>query len=235
MITTVLFDLDGTLLPFDQQDFVKIYFSELCKKLAPLGYEADYTVKSVWAGTAAMIKNDGSRLNADAFWETFRAMNAGRPDARPLCDEFYTQEFDRARTCLKYVPQHGEMLRELRSAGLKPVLATNPIFPLDGVKTRLAWAGLSAEDFDYITHYENSTYCKPNPMYFEEIMAKLGLKPDECLMVGNNVSEDMAAEKCGIRTFLVTDFVENPDGCDYSRFKQGNAADAAEYALSLRG
>ena len=37
MITTVLFDLDGTLLPFKQDDFVKIYFSELCRKLAPMG------------------------------------------------------------------------------------------------------------------------------------------------------------------------------------------------------
>ena len=48
MITTVLFDLDGTLLPFEQDDFVKIYFSELCRKLAPMGYEPQHTVKSVW-------------------------------------------------------------------------------------------------------------------------------------------------------------------------------------------
>jgi FMN phosphatase YigB (HAD superfamily) len=34
MITTVLFDLDGTLLPFEQEDFIKIYFAELCKRLA---------------------------------------------------------------------------------------------------------------------------------------------------------------------------------------------------------
>ena len=40
MITTVLFDLDGTLLPFEQEDFIKIYFAELCKRLAPMGYAA---------------------------------------------------------------------------------------------------------------------------------------------------------------------------------------------------
>ena len=37
--TTILFDLDGTLLPMDQDEFVKAYFSKLAKKLAPLGYE----------------------------------------------------------------------------------------------------------------------------------------------------------------------------------------------------
>ena len=78
MITTVLFDLDGTLLPFEQDDFVKIYFSELCRKLAPMGYEPQHTVKSVWGGTKAMVMNDGSRLNSEAFWETFNAMNPGR-------------------------------------------------------------------------------------------------------------------------------------------------------------
>ena len=63
MIRTVLFDLDGTLLPFEQEDFIKIYFSELCKKLAPMGYQPESTVKSVWGGTKAMIMNDGSRLS----------------------------------------------------------------------------------------------------------------------------------------------------------------------------
>lgn len=71
--------IDGTLLPFEQDDFVKIYFSELCRKLAPMGYEPQHTVKSVWGGTKAMVMNDGSRLNSEAFWETFNAMNPGLP------------------------------------------------------------------------------------------------------------------------------------------------------------
>ena len=56
MITTVMFDMDGTLIPFQQDDFIKVYFGELCKKLAPLGYEPKHTVDSIWAGTKAMIK-----------------------------------------------------------------------------------------------------------------------------------------------------------------------------------
>ena len=139
MITTVLFDLDGTLLPFEQDDFVKIYFSELCRKLAPMGYEPQHTVKSVWGGTKAMVMNDGSRLNSEAFWETFNAMNPGLPDARPACDEFYTHEFEKAKASLKYIPDHRPMIERLKSAGLRVVLATNPIFPLDGVRT--AWRG----------------------------------------------------------------------------------------------
>ena len=39
MITTVLFDLDGTLLPMDQEVFVKDYFGRIAAKVAPAGYD----------------------------------------------------------------------------------------------------------------------------------------------------------------------------------------------------
>jgi len=230
-MTTVLFDLDGTLLPFEQDDFIKIYFSELCKRLAPMGYEPQHTVKSVWAGTKAMIMNDGSRLNSEAFWETFNAMNPGLPDAHPTCDDFYTHEFEKAKASLKYIPDHKPMVERLKAAGLHVVLATNPIFPLDGVRTRMGWVNLAPEDFEHVTWYDNSTYCKPNPKYFQEILGKIGAAPEECIMVGNNVSEDMVAEKLGVKVFLANEFIENPDKLDYSRYPQGSIADAERFIM----
>ena len=38
-ITTVLFDLDGTLLPMDLDAFIHTYFGLLAQKAAPYGYE----------------------------------------------------------------------------------------------------------------------------------------------------------------------------------------------------
>ena len=67
----VLFDLDGTLLPMDQERFTKTYFQLLAAKLAPLGYDPAKLVDSIWAGTAAMVKNDGSCTNEEAFWRVF--------------------------------------------------------------------------------------------------------------------------------------------------------------------
>ncbi|MGN0650220.1 MAG: HAD family hydrolase [Oscillospiraceae bacterium] len=230
-ITTVMFDLDGTLLPFEQDDFVRIYFSQLCKKLAPLGYEPDSTVKAIWAGTKAMVKNDGSRLNSEVFWETFRALNPGKPDAKPLCDEFYTHEFEKAKESLKFLPEYGSMIKRLKSLGLRVVLATNPIFPLDGVITRMKWVGLDPADFDLITHYDNSTFCKPNPRYFEEITKKLGVAPGECVMIGNSVSEDMVAASLGMEFFLADEFVENPENIDIMAFHKGSIEDAELFAV----
>ena len=71
-ITTILFDLDGTLLPMDNAAFTKGYFKLLAARLAPLGYEPEKLVDAVWSGTAAMVKNDGSQNNEAAFWKRFQ-------------------------------------------------------------------------------------------------------------------------------------------------------------------
>lgn len=234
MIKTVLFDLDGTLLPFEQEDFIKVYFGELCKRLAAMGYEPKQTVTSIWAGTKSMIMNDGTRLNSVAFWETFNSMNPGLPDAKRSCDEFYTHEFDNAKATLKYVPDRKPLIEKLRSAGMRVVLATNPIFPMDGVITRMRWVNLQPEDFELVTCYDNSTFCKPNIKYYEEIFGKLRLKPEECIMVGNSVPEDMVVEKLGVRTFLANEFIENPDKLDVSTYPQGTLDEAVEYILANR-
>lgn len=230
MIKTVMFDLDGTLLPFDQNEFIKYYFGGLCKKLAPHGYDPDGVVKNVWKGTGAMIKNDGSRTNSEAFWETFRAAFPDKPDAKEFCDEFYTGEFDQVKQCLKYVPDHKLMIERLKSRGAEIVLATNPIFPECAVATRLAWVGLSLNDFALVTHYDNSTFCKPNSKYFEELFKKLGRQPSECIMIGNSVGEDiLPAKSLGIESFLVTEFVENPENVDISEFNRGTIEDAEKF------
>ena len=229
----VMFDLDGTLLPFVQDDFIKHYFSGLCKKLAPLGYDPDSVVKVVWKGTGFMIKNNGSKKNSEAFWETFHSSFPGLPDAMPLCDDFYTNEFDKVKACLKRVPDHKPMIEGLKSKGFDVVLATNPIFPRTAQLTRMVWAGLSEDDFSYITDYDNSSFCKPNPNYFREILEVVGAKAEDCIMIGNSVAEDMIpAKSLGMRTFLVTEFLENPEGLDFSGFEQGTLEQAVEMLLN---
>ena len=74
MITTILFDLDGTLLPMDQEVFVKDYLGRMAAFLAPHGYDAQSLIKAVWAGTGAMVKNEGKAKNEDVFWQVFNSV-----------------------------------------------------------------------------------------------------------------------------------------------------------------
>ena len=206
MPKTVLFDLDGTLLPMDQDEFVTYYFRLLAKKMAPYGYEPKKLISSVWGGTEAMVKNDGSRTNEEAFWSFF--VGEYGEEARghmPVFEEFYAREFQEARVVCGCNPKAAETVRLVQRLSGKPVLATNPLFPPVATHSRIRWAGLEPEDFRLVTTYDSCTTCKPNVAYYQEIVDRLSLDPRDCLMVGNDVGEDMVAERLGMKVFLLTD------------------------------
>lgn len=221
-IKAVLFDLDGTLLPMDQDRFVKTYFHLLAVKLAPHGYDPKQLVDAVWAGTAAMVKNNGHQSNEAAFWEKFTELFG--PQAKedlPLFEEFYRKEFAGAKAVCGFNPKAAETVAQIKKRGLRVALATNPIFPAVATESRIRWAGLEPEDFELYTTYENARYCKPNLGYYRDIAEQLGLAPEECLMVGNDVTEDMAAQALGMQVFLLTDCLINAGQKDISVYPNG--------------
>ena len=164
-----------------------------------------------------------SRGHVDVFM-TYRNM---RSDARSvtvdkaLFDAFYTNEFQEARRLCGSNPEAAAAVHAVKRLGLRTVLATNPIFPAVATESRIRWAGLAPEDFELYTTYENIGYCKPNPDYYREIAGRLGVSPAECLMVGNDAQEDMAAEETGMQVFLLTDCLINRERKDIERYRRG--------------
>lgn len=234
MIKTILFDLDGTLLPMDQDKFVKSYLGRMAKKMAPHGYEADTLVKSIWKGTGAMVMNDGSVTNAEAFWNVFSKL-MGR-DARvdePLFEEYYQNEFQGVKDDCGFDPRANQAIQEIKALGYHVALATNPLFPTIATYSRAKWAGLNPEDFDLITTYETSRHCKPNPEYYRDVLGTLNLKAEECVMVGNDVGEDMIAEKLGMKVFLLTDCIINKENKDISCYPHGSFPELMDFIRAL--
>lgn len=226
----VLFDLDGTLLPMDEKVFFNTYFGEIGKKAAELGYDAKTTTEAIWEATKRVMMNDGSAENIKVFWDNFTELLG--EDARALkadFDKFYVTEFDRVKSATTANPDAKKLVKCLFEKGYTVALATNPVFPLDANKTRLSWIELSSEDFAHITSYENSRYCKPSTEYYKDILEALGKKPEECIMIGNDAREDMAAQEAGIEVFLVTDCLINTHGVDISGYKQGTFREMMEY------
>ena len=233
-MNTILFDLDGTLIPMYQDEFIKSYFKRLCKRAAPYGFETEKLVTSLWQGTMAMIKNDSGKTNHDIFWEEFSSI-WGKDMAKhePVFDDFYLHEFNDVQEILPKERDRRELIEMLKAKGYTLVLATNPVFPAVAVKTRLAWLGLEPADFSYISTYENSHFCKPNPKYFEEILGIISKAPKDCIMIGNNTSDDMSALKFGIECYLVTDYLENEAKADISVFRNGNYSDLQAFLTLL--
>ena len=233
-IKVVLFDLDGTLLPMDQDTFIKAYFGGLAKKLAGHGYHPEMLVKSIWAGTEAMIKNNGEGTNEEIFWNSFSGFFGDKVYEDALYfDEFYRTDFQKVANVCGFTPLAAEVIQALKEADTRIVLATNPLFPAIATHSRMRWAGLRPEDFELVTTYENSSYCKPNLKYYEEILEKISVAPEECLMIGNDVSEDMVTEKLGMKTFLLTDCLINKENVDISAYPNGSFGELMEYLRKL--
>ena len=207
----------------DNEAFTMGYFRLLAAKLSPYGYEPKQLVDAIWAGTAAMVKNDGTRSNEDAFWKKFAGVYGEKALAdKPLFDEFYENDFQTAKALCGVNPKAAETVHTLKEMGLRAALATNPIFPAVATESRIRWAGLEPEDFELRTTYENIGYCKPNPDYYREIAARLGVRPEECLMVGNDVTEDMVAESIGMQVFLLTDCLINKERKNIAKYPRGS-------------
>ena len=107
------------------------------------------------------------------------------------------------------------------------------MFPAIATCSRVRWAGLEPSDFDLITTYENSCHSKPNIAYYRDILETMNLKPEECLMVGNDAEEDMIAETLGMKVFLLTDCLLNRKNKDISKYPQGSFPELLEYIRAL--
>lgn len=234
MIKAILFDMDGTLLPMDMDVFIGAYFSELARKAAPYGYDKDKLIDAVWKGTGAMVRNDGSSSNDEVFWRVFAKQCGERAyEDKHIFDDFYANEFHNVRPSCGFDPNALRAVNAAKATGAKVALASNPIFPLVAQKNRARWAGIDPEIFDLVTGYENSRFCKPSPGYFSDIASELGVKCEECLIIGNDVDEDMCAAKLGMSVFLVTSNVINREGADTSAYRQGDLAELCDYLEML--
>lgn len=211
-IKHILFDLDGTLLPMVQDEFVKFYMPLLAKSYMNAGVSLDPKkfIGAVWAGYEAMVKNDGSCTNREAFWSYIEPeLPISTEESEKIALNFYADEFNQAICTTKPNPVSNQIIKRAKERGFETYLATNPVFPRCATMNRIRWAGLDAEDFKVITTYETCTYCKPNPEYFRGILEEFSLEPSECLMVGNDVAEDLSIRSLGVKTYLVTDTMEN--------------------------
>lgn len=214
----------------DQDVFAKAYFSTLAQRVAPLGYEPKKLVDSIWAGTKSMVMNDGSCLNEKVFWDAFSEIFGEKVvKDKPAFDDYYCSDFAKVKDVCGFNPKAKEAVDKAKELGYRVVLATNPIFPEIATINRIKWAGLEPEDFELFTTYENTGYCKPNLKYYTDILNRIGAEPNECVMVGNDVGEDMVARKLGMKVFLVTGCIINKGSEDISEYPNGDFDELIDY------
>jgi phosphoglycolate phosphatase-like HAD superfamily hydrolase len=209
VITTLLIDLDDTLLGNDVNRFIPAYLNLLGQYLEPI-VPPEKLIEQLNVGTQAMIANTSfEKTLAEVFEENFFP-GLGMPKDVLITrfDTFYAEEFKK----LKYLTTPIAGAHRLMTFAIKNqldiVIATNPLFPLTAIQQRLDWAGLPSSQFPYtvITSYETFHYAKPKLEYVTEILAKCGRHPHEAAMIGNDPLLDLPpAAELGVATFLISD------------------------------
>lgn len=209
-VSTILFDLDGTLLEMQTDPFVKSYLKEVGRHVGTQ-YDTEKLLSLIWEATKAMIvSKEPDKTNEQVFIEYFTSHSDWkREEVWPLFDSFYRDVFPTLSHLTYPSPWAKKIVEAAKSQGFRIAVATNPVFPREAIYHRLAWIGMTSDEFELVTVYEDMHYTKPNPGYFAEICEKLGVEPAECVMVGNHMQEDMVASKLGMKTFLVTNWLED--------------------------
>ena len=208
----ILFDLDGTLIHLPQEDFSRGTTMLTARTVAPaLGQDPRAIASALVKGVEAMIRNDGSVRNDEAFYRVWDDLiGSDRALTDSLFTAYYRNEFRSFKSITTENPFVFEAMAQSRRLSDRVILATLPVFPEVAQIERLSWIGLSLCDFDLVTDYSNCRFSKPNPAYFREIFDRFSLDPSRCLMVGNDVSDDiLPALSLGMQSYLVTDCLLN--------------------------
>lgn len=233
MLKNIIFDLDGTLLPQDQNEFIKNYFYSLTKKLVLLGYDSEKFIKGIQIGTNAMIQNQGKETNEKVFWDIFEEITTYKKDiiSEHFMD-YYINEFNELGQSVKQYVGLNEVLLNLKEKGYQLILATNPLFPPIATQNRIKWAGIDSGVFSHITTYDNSYYSKPNIKYYQEIFDDFEMLPEESIMIGNDMIEDLVITELGCDIYIVTDNLINKDNLELPE-KSSNMVGLIKYLNKL--
>jgi FMN phosphatase YigB (HAD superfamily) len=231
MIDTILFDLDGTLLPMNQDYFLMGYFQKIMSAFSDLNMEI--FLPALKQGIKAMIENDGTMTNEQRFWQTFNQLHPHDDTLEGRFLKFYENDFQALIEYTNPNPIARQVIHSLKLKGYHLLCCTNPLFPQIATFSRIKWAGLNPNDFEVITTYENSSYCKPNILYYQEVIKQNQLQPETCLMVGNDVAEDMIVKNLGMKTFLLLDNIINVHNLSYTVDYQGSFNDLLSLVSKL--
>lgn len=212
MIKVVFFDLDGTLLPMERKAFEKGYFHMIGSYFKDYP-NRDLIVKVVMESVELMIRNGSDLTNEQVFKRHFSQYISDKSfeEYEQLFNQMYIDAFPALKQQCGYDPKAKELVEFVKSKGVEVVLATNPLFPLICTQQRLQWAGFDVDDFALVTTYENSSSAKPNPRYYELLLRKFNVKPEEVLLIGNDAIEDGSACQLGIKVALIDTCLEHKE------------------------
>ncbi|MEV6275149.1 HAD family hydrolase [Nocardia sp. NPDC051832] len=202
-VHTVLWDLDGTLIGLRQRTF---------RVLMPVVAAAAFRdvvppvrfLRALHGVLERVRANDSEETNHEQIVRLLGEVTGlDRPTADARFRALAHKQFPRLRRCFHPLPPARAVVADLTRAGVRQVVATNPLWPLETVTTRLRWGGFEPGTFIHITSGETMRRSKPRPEFYTELLEQIGAAPSECVMIGNDAIKDGPAATLGIPVFLL--------------------------------
>lgn len=241
MPTTLLIDLDDTLLETNLDTFTPAYFQALANHVC--GHvPADKFLRSLVGGVNQMNENDDPRRSLqDVFDSSFYpSLGIPKPELTDVIEDFYDRVFPALSIYTKQKPDAVEFVNWAMAQGFQVAVATDPLFPYKATHQRIRWGGFEPEQFELISTMEHFHFTKERPAYYAEMLGRLGWSDGSVLMIGNSMARDIVpASQLGLRTFLL----EGEAGSSPSEAGRGTfadlrrmleSADASEYEPSFK-
>lgn len=213
-LKAVVFDMDDTLLSINLSAFIAMFAMDEANLLAQAARKSTFSMFAA-LGSSMLELNNGERLEGDHLtnFEFFAAdlkCRCGVPIDEPAVLDmltFYEREVlpkknDRLVAARPREGAHAAV-ETCVDHGLRVALLTNPSFSPACIECRMGWGDMLDMPFEIVTHWDNSTRCKPCAAYYRENLDRMGLAPEEVLMVGNDPKRDFPTPDCGIQTAYV--------------------------------
>lgn len=234
MKDTILFDLDGTLLPMDFHAFMKVYFGAMGHTFKDI-LDPQKMVDYINAATEVTVRTNDGRTNEEIFMTYFNTLiEEDVSEYIPRWEAFYDEAFQRCKETTWQNEDMIEAVKLLKEKGYRLAIATNPLLPLKSNLHRVRWAGLDPDDFVYISNFEHNKYCKPFLEFYQEVLEDVKTSPENCYMVGNDVIEDLVISKLGVETYLISDCKLNRHNVEYKTDHEGTYKDFLEFVKNLK-
>jgi FMN phosphatase YigB (HAD superfamily) len=202
MIKAIFLDLDNTLLHNPDMIFARAFLEHFEAYFSAAGIaDADINLRRA---IKAMSNNQRGDVTNRELLISF--LGDDRTIVEEVFNSFYADVYPSLQGCIKAVEGASDLILSLSEMGFHLVIATNPIYPETAVKQRMAWAGLPLDDdiFDLLTSADNMHFAKPDAAYYAEILGRIGLEPDEAIMLGDSQGNDIyPAQLLGIHTYYL--------------------------------
>lgn len=188
----VLFDMDGVIL-----DTEKLYTRFWCEAAQDLGFPMTHEMA---LGMRSLSREVGERqlkayLGEEVDYQQVRSKRI------EMMSEFIKENG------VELKPGIHELLDFLKENGIKTAVATSS--PLDRTKEYLGQVGL-VDAFDELVSGHMVEHGKPAPDIYLYAAKKLGLKPEECLVLEDSPTGLLAAYRAGCIPVMVPD-QDQPD------------------------